>query len=316
MKYLFALFLALTPVFAFSQTRPELSSEKTYNYKILRNDPKNARNFTGILEPLYVDLNGLNINAGFNGGFKYRFKNVVAVDLNYRRAYIQLTEDEFDEFSTHGFSKYENPKENSLNIQLEISPIKKVKKVDVTVKLKSSGNVTYVAEVPADRLNLMSIRTGLQKGVGLVSGEMIYFEGTPVGTDVSESFGGFNFSNVYRYSTINIGFSYTNITDLITHWEDFGERKTESSFEIYGDLLIAAVMELDNMYVGSSGNYIEMDLSDTPKNRVGGRVGFTDRSLSSVGVSYGGEIGIRPGPVENTNLYLTFRLGIAFSAFL
>lgn len=322
--------LLALPFFAFGQKKKKdegIDENKVYKYEMIRNDPEGARNLRIGVAPVIVDINNNNIwfGGGFDGAF--RLNNKFEIDLNYQRAYLHTQDDSYNQSALHGFSIYETTKTNSFTGIAKIVFKGGVSETKESVHLKSVGNVEYRALIPANRLELFAARLGYTTGYEFIADEDIMFKGYRL-DDPSQTvteFGGLGFSNMMKYSMISIGASRLRISDVEVRFEEFKRNKSvEASTELYADILFAPKLELDPMLVpltwdGSAGNWLDyrqFNVTDnTPKSKIGARIGIQENVISGFNWYYAAELGIRPGikAPSGVNGYLSIKVGMLFS---
>lgn len=313
MKKLILLVAVLIPVVALSQ---KIDHNKVYHYSVSINDPENANTLIGTIDPLSIEANNPNLNSGVQAGVEYRYKNRFEVSASYRRAYYQKAENTINHTTPSGVSVKGSAKENWLDANFKIYPFgPKIKPMNENVRIIPFSD-DVMARIPAEKMLLSGFRAGFRRGRGVIRSGYLNYKGQLNDTSAVTFFDG-GYSNTYNYATFNIGYSIDIISDLITVWEDFGEKKKMCSNEVYFDVLVLAYSKLDNMLITEPYGYNSMqireyDINDRINSKLGARIGYKYTELRNIGLSGGVEIGLKPGPVSK-NLYLNINLGVALS---
>jgi hypothetical protein len=297
---------------------------QAYEYQLIRNDPEFARNILVGIDPVIVDLNDYNPTMGAGVSATVRFMNRVQLDLSYQHAYLHIMEDDMYSNTGHAFSIYETSPANSFDATLKVFWESELEESKESVYLKSSGRVEYHARIPCERLRQVGARIGYTRGIAFLSNDHAVYKGYSI-NDPSKAvreLSGVGFSNMMEYSFLNLGVTYTRLSDLEVRFKDLpGNRGAESMNEIYGDIMFATKMKLDDMWIPEDysifySNYQQYHVDEhTPKIRYGIKAGYKYQSLSGFGLQVAVEGGITPGlKQDGPNAFFLAKVGMVISA--
>ncbi len=301
-------------------------------YKLIRNDPEGAKNLHVTVSPFFFDLSVFNGAAGADLGAYYNFNNKFAVHGAYQYAlyYDNGSENVINSYTSNtGVSASGNSPFRNIQFggtYFFFSQLKSVTE-NITVKSESSGRVTtnYYIPVPADELTMYGARLGfhsLRSNISAGSGNTVGFVAIPKDGSPNRVYDYGNYSTMMGMNMINLGVSRTTVTDILIDVTDIGERESKGKSEVYLDLLYApAIVYSDMLIQGSnssgSNEIITANVNDsTARSRFGIRAGYNTYSTSVVGLNYGIEGGLRPGPGSSAlNLiYLNVRIAVSLNA--
>ena len=325
---------------------PFASSDRTIHYEPQRNEPANSGIFGIVVNPAYLDVHGLNLNIGGGAEFFYTWRSLLRISGGYYFAYADNIGGENhkgepnEDWVSYGTAVNVKP---SSSIHLLLSPtISSWEKTDdyhITLG-KADRNSIAVSRVSGTVLKAITGRLGY-----VVDKRMIE---TKNGIAFETNTPAFNYNyqgevyplrpenldkgNTMMQSNIAvIGVALTTFRDMKITLDDdryTGRRQEKSQTDVFFDLLYAHQLQFQDMIYYHSLEYPtqkqakghlpqRLDLSATPVNKLGARVGyqFIGMYKRNFGAKCLIELGLRPGPSNaEGNLYLQITYGIVFGA--
>ncbi|MGZ5244264.1 MAG: hypothetical protein ACXWW0_10220 [Bacteroidia bacterium] len=302
-------------------------------YEMVSNEPEDAKNLHISLSPFFFDLSLFNGAAGADLGAYYNYNNKFAVHgiYQYGLYYDNGSENVLSSYTSNtGVSASGNSPFRNLQLggtYFFKSDLKDVTE-KITVKSETSGNVTtnYYLPVPAKELNLYGARVGfhsLKSNISAGSSNSnIEFVARPKDGGTSRTYDYGDYSTMMGMNMINLGISRSKISDIVIEVTNLGEREVKHKSEIYLDFLYAPSIVYSDMIIqetNSNGDeqIIVANVNDsTARSRFGIRAGYNVYSTSVVGLSYGFEGGLRPGPGSSALnlLYMNVRIAVSLNA--
>jgi hypothetical protein len=330
-------FLVANPFGSYAQKKRSRNSkdkdkeEKLYD--MVSNDPEAARNLHVTISPFFFDLSVFNGAVGADLGAYYNFMNKFAVHGTYQYGLY------YDNGLQNGISDYSGNTGVSAskstpfrNLQIGGTYFFKTDLIDYTedivVKSESKGNVTtnYYIPVPAKYLTLYGARIGFQSlksNISTGSSSSIEFVAIPKDGSATRRFSYGDYTTMMGMNVINLGVSRTKITDVVIDVAGgLGERSVRDKREIYLDVLYAPAIVYSDMIIqdqnlNGDDHIFTANVNDsTARSRFGIRAGYNVYSPSIVGLSYGFEGGLRPGPGNQplNLIYMNVRIALSLSA--
>ncbi len=292
---------------------------QTYTYKLLSNDPlKNSKNLNLGIIPVYTNMSSNNLLlAGYGVYGKYRYKDVFSTNIEYKGVYY----DKGGHLISPVYNSVNEYKSgNSIIVRGQYYIFKYKKKSIHNIKVKQSGNTTYLMKIEdnVEDLRLIGLRAGFENSstnIYMIKdyGEYQIYDITDAdktitNIDATTCFGVMNKSNV-----ISFGIGQSIIKDVVVHIEGYGDKELKKVTELYVDFLLAQKMTLDNIYQISTNKEYNIDeFSD--KTKYGFKIGYQNQisGVKSSDYYYGIEAGISPGVVESS-YFLLLKFGLQFS---
>ncbi|HZG01375.1 MAG TPA: hypothetical protein VEY71_10250, partial [Chitinophagales bacterium] len=218
-------------------------------------------------------------------------------------------------------------------------PIEKTKSVKERVTLRTAGRTTYYTTVDANQLRLFGARLGVggYKTYTRASASDFFIGVNPQNKEVP-IVGSENLGINVGATMVHVGLSYTSISDVILEVTKMPDiilttpriREEQSESEYFADILFAPSVKYDNVLVYPEGGFdnfgnplpepepVEYDLNEnTPKRKIGFRVGWNYTPYKRATFKTGLEAGILPGPgwAPVANAYLRFKIIFGYTTF-
>lgn len=295
------------------------SSDDVVNYALEEDDPN--INYIGgginVLE-FTLDNRGSNIGCGGTvigqiGKFGFNFNTGLGTGIFDDAVDIS---DAISIYSRHMIS-------TGMSGNIRYGIVENTNKEDIRIHLKSSGNTSYVTDIPGTVRTLHCVDLGFSKGTGLYS---IDFNSDamalPYGSSTAyplDNFASNYLSTNYHYTFLKFGYSRVKMHDLVINADGYGIKRSRGVGSIYGHLVLGLNGSLEDVAARinqSSADYYQLDVT-TPNDF--GKLGFDVGTMFTIpkifGGYYGAELGYMPGPklgfVYNT--YFRFFLGFTFT---
>ncbi len=289
---------------------------------ILEDDPSDLKIFRVRLPLWILNLSNHNLSAyeaKFGLDIQPSDKLMFNIDYNisvFERLYPS-TNDGLEYINQPYIASDKKPtKSNYFNLEGTYFFSTKEVKTELSVNLKTSGNVKYYTMVPATMSKRVGIHLGFKKGISYYHmGE--YDLKANINYNNSES----QFadkSTMLQHTQMRIGLNYSKTTNLHLRAEGYGDRTNSGMVNFYADLLLGLSSKLDDVYlvtpstnVSNTSYYRHMLINDyNDKTRLGFEVGV--RAIPTVGLfSYHAALGRLNGLKGGPNGYL--ELGVSFS---
>lgn len=325
MKKVLSLLLALWSTMAFSQKM---------RYEILKDEPDKIKNATFHIDPFYADAWMTNITLGFGLRADLMLKKRISGNLFFRRAYADINA------RSHADADLAHPKRGFKKLTyfepvINYHVIDKLKKKSVKVVISSStsysGNykttTTKYIMVPGTVRKIRGVRGGfyfLNSAIDMSEGKSISTWEAKKDTSIVK-FGSYakdvHGSPIYNgYTQMNQiavfgGITFKSITNLQTKIE--GYRKTRGNYgfyDFYFDLMFAPIMSYQDIKFKDGSIY---SLKNNSNVRTGWRTGILWKLVNKPYMSYGFELGQRPGftgedkGILNTRFFMNLFMGIS-----
>lgn len=311
------------------------------SYTYVRNDPFDIRNFTGSIDPFFLDINGHN---GYAFGWGARAEYMMGKRLMFN----------FDSrfgFGTNYFRKSNN---NTLNyfcmeggIGLILSNKARNRNLPIILSQTTSGNTrttVYISGgVPAKVRSIIALRGGFFQYTNTIkldsksiSDSLLTFNGVPfrdiknpskssaltyttletvnskttVATSTASPYGAIAITSLYA------GFNFRSIRNLVIDVEGYGYRSNVRLSDFFIDVMFAPIVALKN-FQGADG--VKYDVKYESKTPFGWRFGQFVRHPKEQGFSFKWEFGSRPGfkadksssvPINWRNAYFMMTMGL------
>lgn len=327
-KYIQKSFLVLT-LLAFIQVRSQGGA------RIKDNNLDNSKNLTISSTIFGIDTYNPNLNLFLDGKIQYRFKKeTVWLNAQYKVAWA----DRLDEVTTSSSSQEAVPVEGT-------KPLKSyglsvgynfIKREDYKVARATFMNRSQSKSIrlPVKSYRLYGVHGGYDYFRSVVAqGSTMSYSGAIVADYPRDTIVNVNHATpMFHMNMISIGIHRQKIQHYEIEVVDGGsvkEYKSKMHSIVYADFLIGTAMTLDNILIPLNGagqnanpnytndpfNFYRVDVNNSYKKiPVGGRIGWEQVTLGTVGTSFGIEFGFRPGILgPDFNTYLLFKYGISFN---
>jgi hypothetical protein len=294
----------------------------TFHLFVIGNYPEHSENLNILLNPAYVDLYGLNVNMGYEASVHYT-RNKFSFWAGYRGSYYELViKNTIAEDNSLGGPADGLATAKNIEIGAEYNYVTRKETNEELIKLGRHGGYSFSRRMQADYLLNYGYRFGVQYFETYISGDQVPFSGYFISDPRKRiiNFGLGQVGTVMQENIINLGASMTNTHDLLVKNQWLGKKRVAYKTYIYGDLMFAPAMVYSNVIMKSYPNlsrlqYTDFDINTaTPKSRFGARVGFTYYDLSTIGLTFGLEAGLRPGPNVATGFYAMAKFGVSINA--
>ena len=296
-----------------------------YNARIIKNNPEKAANLHIGLSPAYIDANNSNIALGFGAEAAFLWNNRLNLSARYQHAYLdRIEEDKLDNapgLASTGSMPSRNAEFGAIYyFKKDTSAIPE--SIFISRRKLAGDNIDISINVQAKRLRLWGLRSGFIAYKSFIRDNegAIEFKGYIV-DDPTQQIINFHgaYSTMMETNTIYAGISRLDISDLLLQIEGHGQRTKQRRAELYADIMYAPEIVYYNMSARGTANSIgfqEYNINTfTPRSRFGARFGFTRWSLQPLGVGFGAEVGVRPGPPAGAvyNTYINLRASVNLS---
>lgn len=325
-----------------------LVSLATYNlkaqsisYTYVRNDPFDMKNFSGSIDPFFIDINGLNSYA-FGWGLRGEY-------MMGKR--LMFNGDARMGFGTNLFKKSNNNTLNYFYLEGGIGLILMNKthnrNLPIILSQSTSGNVRTTVSirggVPAKVRTIIALHGGFFQytnsfkldGKG-ISDSLLTFNSMTMRDASKTNSGVFTHSFVETAGTTTRvanatpvdmvgamaitslygGFNFRSIRNLVIDVDGYGIRSNVGLSDFFIDVMFAPVVAMKN-FKGADGN--TYDVKYTDKTPFGWRIGQFVRHPKEQGFSFKWEFGSRPGfkaakssnvPINWRNAYFMMTCGL------
>jgi len=302
------------------KTKPKKETSDQYSYTIVTDDPEALRNLNFIIDPVYVDINDVNLNLGWDAQIRYNFQNTFGVSVKYSKAYLEPNTRSQYVSPVGGVSPFTN-----LEIGASYNLSSETDSKEEKVTVKSVGNVDYYMLIPAKTMITKALRAGYIHINTYAEGN-IAFSGYDI-SDPSKTVSGMNgyvndgnFGTVMDESIIYFGYSKTTSTNLKVKYKNYGNKGFATSSGWYADIMFAPVINYADAQVRIPQGSASPDIFTTfhvndnsPKFPLGARIGYTSSQLTTIGWNFGAEAGLRPAPDPLSGLYILINFGISLN---
>ena len=324
---------------------PTAEEDKTVYYDLIRNAPTKSGLFGVIVNPVYVDINNLNLNIGGGAEFFCTYQSKLRLSGGYHFAYgDHLTGENTKAPSSGTLSEYGTAinTNKSFRYDIMVSPTlySWEKESNYHITLGSAGYRTVaVTRVHGKVMKAITGRFGYEIDERIVQSEkgLPYKNTTPEYVYHSEgqtyTFTPDNISTSssrVRAEMAVIGVGYTSFRDVkiaLGADEQYkGRREEKAQVDLFVDLLYAQKLSLQDMVYYHTLYYAtqeyrqipqRLNLSTTQLNKTGVRAGYQVLTMykPNFGTKFRLEAGIRPGiktEGKNGNKYIQFSVGFIF----
>lgn len=337
MKSIFTLALVLTASIAFGQEDLKLSNkagdERTISYSVISDSPRDLQ-LAALTIPIWngtaSTLNSSLYDANFTGlyhGLKFQ------VAARYKLGVGDKLLPDSYEFSDypnqdHIYSVNKASKAQDFSLLTTYFFNLAESKGEARIHLRTSGNTSYVTDVPVTYLKKIGFNVGYSQGFTWynmnkmdLSAEFLEVPG-----DV-RSFSLASMSSMQTYKFIKTGLTFTKAFDFAGNFEGYGKRKNAEIKTTYFNLLFAVQNDFDDVYAPvaattqenyyySSVNerYVSRASIDKQNKKLGIGAEFGQNFMSKQsGVSFGYAVKYTPGFVGNINFVLELGVGYTFN---
>ncbi|NUM32585.1 MAG: hypothetical protein HUU47_09725 [Bacteroidetes bacterium] len=293
-----------------------IANSQRLKYTILKDEPDKIKNATFHIDPFYADAWSTNTTLGWGLRADLMLKKRISANVFFKKAYLDMNaRSHFDKdlvTPKRGFKKltYFEP-------VVSYHLIDKLKKKSVKVVISSSTSysgsykttTTKYIMVPGTVRKIRGVRGGfyfLNSAIDMNEGDAISSWVAKKDSSIIK-FGGYDNkvhgSPIYNgYTQMNQiaffgGITFKSITNLQTKIE--GYRKTRgnySFYDFYFDLMFAPVLSYQDIKFKDGSVY---NLKNNSNKRTGWRTGLLFKFVNKPYMSYGFELGQRPGFVGN-----------------
>jgi hypothetical protein len=310
MKKLIYLSLLILPAMV------ELNAQ-TVTYKVTKDDPYDIKNLTISVDPLFLDVNGMNgVSAGWGARAEYTGGRKFTASFDFRNG-----------FGTMGFDPDSNNTRNYMafegKVGLTLSDKSRATNFRIILEKSSysSGGYTYTTTryfmCPGTTRSTITFNAGMynlnnnfkykngstNEDSSTVKDILFEKDGKEVrrgdslwkAWDLSSKYGGFSSISV------TAGFTFRKIHNLFVDVDGWGPRSNSILSDFYIDAMFAPVISLKDYTFGTSGD--KWKVKAEGKRAIGWRMGWFIRRPKNQGFSQKFELGQRPG--IKTEKYLT-----------
>ncbi len=302
-----------------------LQMQSLYNTRTVSNTPEDMNNLHLAISPIYLDANNLNIAFGYGAELTYLLKNRININARYQRAYMDRAEEDHPDVSPGLAATGSSPSRNfdlGFTYYFRHDTSHAPESIFIERKRLNNSDLSFTVDVPAKRMRLWGARGGFIAFKTFIKDieNKIGFKGYLREDPASQII---NFSGAYstmmESNTFYMGISRLDITNLLVEVEGLGMRGSKRRAELYADVMYAPNIVYYNMSAHGTANSIgfqEYNVSRlTPRSRFGARLGYTRWSVSPLGIGFGAEVGVRPGPAAGVlyNTYINLRASVNLS---
>jgi hypothetical protein len=318
--------------------------DKTVYYDMIRNAPSRSGLFGVIVNPVYVDINNLNLNIGGGAEFFCTYQSKLRLSGGYHFAYgDHLTGENTKAPESSSISEYGTAvnTNKSFNYNVMVSPTlySWEKESNYHITLGSAGYRTVaVTRVHGKVMKALTGRFGYQVDERIIQNESglpfknttppyVYHNEGQTYTFTPENLA--TSSSRIRAEMAVVGFAYTSFRDVKITLDDSqykGRREEKAQHDLYVDLLYAHKLSLQDMVYYHTLYYAtqeyrqipqRLNLTTTKLNKTGVRAGYQVITMykPNFGTKFLLEAGIRPGiksEGKNGNKYVQFSVGFIF----
>jgi hypothetical protein len=297
----------------------------TVQYQMLNDDPNYSYWGAGLSYGFSIDrFNFPLVGFGLDGIFLNE-KFAVNFHSTYN-LFERLTDYSMNGHPIHE-SIYEAEKSREFGIMATYFFLNDVSKIDQSVKLKQSGNTTYVMLIPAKR----SLRFGAD--IGYFAGVSYYNFGDATLNGIDQNGNATTLesrtenaavSSMFNQQLLRIGANMTKTSKFEVDTDKYGKKRTQDFTRIYLHALIGFGQKLDDIFYFTPdilGNEIYTQYDITTNGiflPVGAAIGYEYYTMNKIGVSWIAELGLMPGPNYSivNNMYLDLKIRFHYGKFL
>lgn len=288
--------------------------------KVYVDNPEDLNNVMINFNPLISDVSFTNSSYKLGLDASYRMGKTFAVGMNVNRAILDYgANSEREEGEKDEEGQLRNPVSNSSQIELFGTYFfaGKEGKADTKFLIYSErhGSITrrYYLKYPTTRILLHGVKLGFNRYTTSASTDgglrNIVFKGKDIETpDASLTYFSEDSSNsaatMVTSNIISIGYNAHWLCNIKFDVKGYGERGASASLSFFGDILYAPSITLNDFKKEVRIDYdnkkvITYNLNDnTEKRSLGFRLGAKyhfHELFGKLNVTYGGELGVRPG---------------------
>jgi hypothetical protein len=302
--------------------RSRFEMKDTFHFTVLPSNLWNEPDLNIQLNPYYFELYGLNINMGYDAWAQYNH-DWLNVWASFKGSYLELVnKNTVDEKNSLGGPAISPMSLQNFEIGLEDNLFSKTEESEELINIGNFGGYGFSRNIKTKYRLDYGLRLGFQYFQTYVSGDQIHFAGYYI-NDPEKKIVNFGLGQVgtnMQENIINIGGSATFSHDYQMDNPTLGTRGIHYRTYLYGDIMFAPEIVYTNIIMKNYPNISREPYTDfnvntgTPKSRIGARVGFKYYSLKPLGLSFGLELGARPGPSFADGIYGMLKFGVAVNA--
>jgi hypothetical protein len=311
---------------------------QNYDYKIRENKiEKYATDLSFVVNPLYTDVSKNNIVGGYGIDFLLRLNTIMSFRGNYTGSYFNKKSSQENKIDTEDYNGIVSSDyvpfqyfHGEITLYLYTDVYESNMKVGIPVEARDVKNKRSYLEI--DKIDKMR-QVGLRFGGGKYQGQLKEKTDEFYGVDDNKGYedpnrtinfpldnpSNDNLTSV-SYDLISAGLSYESVSHLRVKFADsMGAKNKMSQWIIYGDALYGMNFHLgDLIVVKDSSNVKETVVYGLDKFTeiapIGFRFGFEHNVTSTLGWSYGLEIGSRPGTgTFPQRIYVAAKFGVSLN---
>ena len=305
-------------------------------YELVRNDPSHSGLFGLTLSPAIAECYFLNFNVRGGVGAFYTYKSKFGISIDYQQAYVDdlLGHRKNTPFGTDSYGIPADYKKACLmNVQTKLTLFSWEGMGNYRLNLKKGS---YLGERRGDPVGLargMVLRAVTLRLGGQIDDRIVESTNSGIAFVNSTPNPSYQATNLATSGTmlhsgiITAGLAYSVFKDIKINLKDpgyQGRREEKQQNDLFVDILYAQSLKLGDMVYyyaqyGSGGQHVpqRLDLSQTPLNRVGWRLGYQSVQMHHphFGAKINIEMGMRPGPQtvdSQEQFYIQAGFGLIF----
>jgi len=329
---LLTIFLLAVPIVALAQTQKE---KPAVTYEELYDEPFSINKLFIGFQPLYGELFGTNVNAGFGIEGSYYYKDKFDVKANFRKTYSS----EFFDFNRQSALKSQTtssvPGSSVSDVPqafnyYEIGGTYHIKDFDQDSKTKMvlykksfkgdrwASTVPLHAEIPCKVRKIYGARLGaivwnstadLSRALsqqGLTNANLKTSSGGTLPNTYQDAFGQPKqlevFGNIHA-TNIYVGGSLTWIRNVAVSFDKYDDGVDDGMLTVFFDIMFAPSLTLDPV----TYNNQKYSTDAIKINTIGFRAGIDGKFNRTLGWAYGGEFGYRP-TISGQGFFAMFKI--------
>lgn len=310
-----------------------LLNSRAQSLSLKENSPETARNLSIGGTVMGFDLYNPNVNGFSEAKLTYRFKNELGfVRANYSIAWLDRIEEETRDSYNVGIPA--NGTQALRNMEAQFGWNFK-KKEEIRIASKRFAGRTKATKIPVRFLKAYGLHVGYGNFRTIIAqGSTTSYSGIVEGLP-NEIPRTIDATPMLRMKMAHIGIHRYVVSDyVLTEREGSSNKEVVGKYAhyLYADIFYAFNMQFDDLLVPLNGdgpnaapisnsytpafNYYAMNINNSyHKIPIGGRIGYEQTILRSVGLLYGLELGFRPGIFNpNYNMSIMLKIGFTFNA--
>ncbi|HLT81382.1 MAG TPA: hypothetical protein VKZ86_10150 [Cyclobacteriaceae bacterium] len=301
-------------------------------YEEIYDEPYSVNKLFVHFQPFYGELFATNVNAGFGLEATYYLEDKAHFKAMFRKTYSRKFYD-FTRDLAEKTSDVDNRAEvfnyYELGATYHFRDFEQSSKTKMFLYKKSYKGNTWAARVPLNAeipCKVRKIYGGRIGGIiwdssvdlnralakqGLTNDDLKDAEGNGLPLTYSDVNGEHTLDVFSNISSLGgyVGGSITWIRNVAVNFDKFEEGIDDLILTVYGDILLAPALEIDDVVYTNGGDTRVYDVSPVKVRKFGARIGVEGKFNRTLSWAYGGEIGYRPS-IEGRGFYALLKISL------